>query len=170
MSDLLDVLRDHRTTASTDHNRKEQSAYAVTALYLAGTSTWLLASSFWATGRPATFIVSLLATLAAFALTFSFVGWQLRNRSAAVLRESACINVMTMLLARDDATGTPEERKPARWKGEDRWPKILVAEMHRIEEEVGERTSLAELLTYGAIVSWTVLVIVRIVIAWRSVA
>jgi hypothetical protein len=42
---LSDLVSQHRSAASTYHDHKEKTAYAVTPLYLTGMSVWLLSDN-----------------------------------------------------------------------------------------------------------------------------
>ena len=98
---LSDLVAQHRAAASTYHDHKEKTAYAVATLYIAGMSVWLLNDQWWSTPMHSrqTLVIAAIVAVVATGLALAFVGWQFRNRLLAATLESACINVAARIVA-----------------------------------------------------------------------
>ena len=150
VEDYLKMTREH---FSSYHNQKEQMAYGVIVLSMAGLAAMLAQSQpIWATGttgRIASAIMVLAIGLAAARFMYS----QLDNRRYAANMVRACDEVINDLLAGKPAQSGPaletvsHEPKPTRWDKptSKRMPAFLRDKMREIEADDAWQEPLKEL-------------------------
>jgi hypothetical protein len=159
MSELLDTVLSHRAAASTYHDHKEQTAYAVTTLYLTGAVVWLVSDSLWdslSTRKAGWFLAG---TVVVAILVLLFINWQLRKRRAAAVIEAACINLSSRIVS--GASGLAVH--PEEWGGV-QWPAALVVELRKANCTIPSQTRPSEYITYAAIILGTLALVWRLIV------
>jgi len=167
---LLSVVLSHGSGASSYLGEKEKTAYASTTLYLTGVSWWVLHTSFWDAAQQQRFTLTLatFVAVAATALAWIFVTWQLRNRRVAAVIQAACINVAARIVANEFPAGSDVSHRL--WNNRYLMPAPLVTEIGVVEPQQRSDVQTSERITHVAIALWAVLLLARLVSTWRGVS
>jgi hypothetical protein len=168
-SDAQQLIRQYLAIYDSYHNHKEAMAYLVTALFVGGAAALFVGNPFWQAYGVFEFVLLLSFLLVTATTGFLFVRRQLDLRRSAGDMFKACSRLATIWLSTPPEEGALQlverEIDTKLFRGF-AWPHALHAEMEKVKKERGSNW-WASNLTYTALVSSALLVILRLFFAWH---
>jgi hypothetical protein len=168
--DPHELLRQYLAIYDSYHNHKEVMAYTVTAFYIGGATVLFVGTPpFWKDYQAHDFALLLVFLTVLAGLAFVFVRHQLMLRRSAGYMFKACSRLANKWLAtapgENDLTEGDTELDETLFRGF-RWPHALVNELNDVRRAQSNRWWARD-LTYGAMSSAALLVLIRLLASWN---